>query len=270
MRFQKDIFTGKAQIRALNKPVLIAGIFQNIAEADVLRVKAGERGGGVAVEGREQRNAALRGDHARNGVVGAGQLHGVAEIQALRLLLAQFRRQTGENLLVEVGALQAFAVDIDQIELRVVDDLLRHLVVAVEVGVRQPGVRGDQAGDLAKGRRGLYRAGGAGHRQQTPAEMVRPLVAAQQPAQQADQQKEQQQQPESGHHIFTDARAGQAVGQGIEHRIVDAVAGEVVAGEERGVEQNEQHQQKQHKGKPELMATGFPRVNGNGRQEQRH
>jgi hypothetical protein len=31
-------------------------------------------------------------------------------------------------------------------------------------------------------------------------------------------------------HIFAHARAGQAVGQGVEHRIVDAIAGKIVAG----------------------------------------
>ena len=100
--------------------------------------------------------------------------------------------------------------------------------------------------------------------------MVRPLMAAQQPGQQADQQKEQQQQRKSRHHIFADARAGQTVGQRIKHRIIDAVPGEVVAGEKSGVEQYKQHQQKQHKGEPEFISSGFPGVNGNGSQEQRH
>ena len=48
MRLQEHIFTGKTQIRALHEIVLITRVFQDIAQTDVLREEAGDRGGGVA------------------------------------------------------------------------------------------------------------------------------------------------------------------------------------------------------------------------------
>jgi hypothetical protein len=39
--FQKHIFAGKAQVCALHKIVFVAGVFQDIAKADILREKAG-------------------------------------------------------------------------------------------------------------------------------------------------------------------------------------------------------------------------------------
>ncbi len=57
--FQEGVFTGERQLGALIERVAVAGGLQHVAQADVLRVEGGDRAGGVAVEGREQRNAAL-------------------------------------------------------------------------------------------------------------------------------------------------------------------------------------------------------------------
>ena len=91
MRLQEHIFTGKTQIRALHEIVLITRVFQDIAQTDVLREEAGDRGGGVAFKGGKQRYAALRSHHARNRVIRSWQLLRVAEIQAFIFQRAQFR-----------------------------------------------------------------------------------------------------------------------------------------------------------------------------------
>ena len=72
VRFQEHIFSGEAQVSALYEVVLITRVFQDIAQTDILREKAGNRGRGVAFERREQRDPALGSDHSGNRVVGAG------------------------------------------------------------------------------------------------------------------------------------------------------------------------------------------------------
>ncbi|MNP81385.1 hypothetical protein D3C76_1797240 [compost metagenome] len=71
MGLQEDVFPGEAQVGTLHEIVLVSGIFQDIAKADILREEAGDRGRGVAFKGREQRDAALRRDHPGDGVIGA-------------------------------------------------------------------------------------------------------------------------------------------------------------------------------------------------------
>ena len=92
VRFEENVFTGKTQVGALHKVVFVTGVFQDIAETDILRKEAGYRRGSVAFERREQRNTALGSDHAGDGVIGAGKLRGVAEIQPFAFDFTQFRR----------------------------------------------------------------------------------------------------------------------------------------------------------------------------------
>ena len=121
VRLQEDIFSGEAQIRALYEVVLITRVFQDIPKADILREKAGNRGRGVAFKRRKQRDPALRGDHSGNRVVGAGQLGGIAEIQPLAFEFTELRRQVREGVVIKISALQTFAVDVHQVQLRIGD-----------------------------------------------------------------------------------------------------------------------------------------------------
>ena len=135
VRFQEHIFTGKTQIRALHEIVLITRVFQDIAQTDVLREEAGDRGGGVAFKGGKQRYAALRSHHARNRVICSRQLLRVAEIQAFIFQLAQFRREIRESLVIKIGPLETFAVDINQVEFRVRDSFRRLFIISRKVRV---------------------------------------------------------------------------------------------------------------------------------------
>ncbi|MNR36165.1 hypothetical protein D3C85_1540610 [compost metagenome] len=72
--FQEHVFSGKTQVSALHKVVFVAGVFQDVAEADILREEARHRRRSVAFERCKQRNAALGGDHPGDGVIGARQL----------------------------------------------------------------------------------------------------------------------------------------------------------------------------------------------------
>ncbi len=83
MRLQEHIFTGKTQIRALHEIVLITRVFQDIAQTDVLREEAGDRGGGVAFKGANSGMPHSSSHHARNRVIRSWQLLRVAETQAL-------------------------------------------------------------------------------------------------------------------------------------------------------------------------------------------
>ena len=113
--FQEGVFTGERQLGALIEIVAVAGGLQHVAQADILRVEGGDRAGGVAVERCEQRNAALRGDHAGDGITGARQLLGVAEIDAVRAQGVQLVGQAGKQLGIEVGALQTLGIDVHQV-----------------------------------------------------------------------------------------------------------------------------------------------------------
>ena len=135
VRFQEHIFTGKTQIRALHEIVLITRVFQNIAQTDVLREEAGNRSGGVAFKWGKQRYAALRSHHARNRVIRSWQLLRVAEIQAFIFQRAQFRREIRESLVIKIGPLETFAVDIYQVEFRVRDSFRRLFIISRKVRV---------------------------------------------------------------------------------------------------------------------------------------
>ena len=135
MRLQEHIFTGKTQIRALHEIVLITRVFQDIAQTDVLREEAGDRGGGVAFKRGKQRYAALRSHHARNRVIRSWQLLRVAEIQAFIFQRAQFRREIRESFVIKIGSLETFAVDINQVEFRVRDSFRRLFIISRKVRV---------------------------------------------------------------------------------------------------------------------------------------
>ena len=135
MRLQEHIFTGKTQIRALHEIVLITRVLQDIAQADVLWEEAGNRSGGVAFKGSKQRNAALRSHHACNRVIRSRQLLRMAEIQAFIFQRAQFRREIRESFVIKIGPLEAFAVDINQVEFRVRDSFRRLFIISRKVRV---------------------------------------------------------------------------------------------------------------------------------------
>ena len=135
VRLQEHIFTGKTQIRALHEIVLITRVFQDIAQTDVLREEAGDRGGGVAFKGGKQRYAALRSHHARNRVIRSWQLLRVAEIQAFIFQRAQFRREIRESFVIKIGSLETFAIDINQVEFRVRDSFRRLFIISRKVRV---------------------------------------------------------------------------------------------------------------------------------------
>ncbi len=82
VRFQEHVFPGETQVSALHKVVFVAGIFQDIAKADILREEARHRRRCVAFKRGEQRDTALGCNHPSDGVIGAGELHGVAEVDA--------------------------------------------------------------------------------------------------------------------------------------------------------------------------------------------
>jgi len=79
----------------------------------------------------------------------------------------------------------------------------------------------------------------------------------------AEGKKERQQADDQRHarqNILADARAGQAVGDGVEHCIVNTVAGKVVAGVEGNIKHNKQAQHTQDGGKPPRIAACLQRV----------
>ena len=81
VRFQENVFSGKAQVSALYEVVLITRVFQDIAEADILRKKLETEADALPSNGRKQRYPALGSDHSGNRVVSTGELGGVVEIR---------------------------------------------------------------------------------------------------------------------------------------------------------------------------------------------
>ncbi len=234
--FEEHIFSGKAQVGSLHKIVLIAGVFQDVAQADILREEARHRGRGVAFKGGKQRDAALGGDHPGDGVIGAGELHGVAEVETFVFQGAQIRRQVREGIVIEIGSLQALAVDIHQIKLRVSDRFRWLFIVRHEIRIAVARLGFHQLGDLVKRRAGIHGGQRKEKRQQAVAMVVRKMTAAaQDPGERTKNHHQSHHQPQTGENVFTHARARQAIGQRVEHCIVDTVAGKVVAGVERNV-----------------------------------
>ena len=73
--------------------------------------------------------------HARNRVIRSRQLLRVAEIRAFIFQRAQFRREIRENLVIKIGPLETFAVDINRVEFRVRDSFRRLFIISRKVRV---------------------------------------------------------------------------------------------------------------------------------------
>ena len=79
--------------------------------------------------------------------------------------------------------------------------------------------------------------------QQTVTHVMRVMAtAAQNPAESDKNGRQRQRDPNARQNIFADTRAGQAVGQRIENRVIDPVAGEIVTGIKRDIQDNKNPQ----------------------------
>ena len=79
----------------------------------------------------------------------------MAEIETFIFQRAQIWRQVREGIVIKVGALQAFTVDIDQIERRVGDRFRRLFVVSREIRIAIARLGFHQLGDLMERRAGV-------------------------------------------------------------------------------------------------------------------
>ena len=110
----------------------------------------------------------------------------MAEIETFIFQRAQVRRQVGEGIVIKVRALQAFTVDVDQIELRAGDRFGRFFVVSREIRIAVARLGFHQLGDLMERRAGVDGGQRQEQRQQAIAMMVRVMAtSAQHPGQRA-------------------------------------------------------------------------------------
>ncbi len=107
--------------------------FQNVAEADILREEAGDRGGGVAFKRRKQRNAALGSHHAGDGVIGTRKLGGVAEIESF-VLVCRVRASGRERRRYQNRCVRGFPRRYRPVQLRVRNALRRLFVIGDKIG----------------------------------------------------------------------------------------------------------------------------------------
>ena len=82
-------------------------------------------------------------------------------------------------------------------------------------------------------------------------------ATAEHPAECAKYRDQRDDQPHARQNIFAHAGARQAVGQRIKYRVIDTVAGEVIAGVEGNIQNNEQAQHREGGGEPPGITTGF-------------
>ena len=82
-------------------------------------------------------------------------------------------------------------------------------------------------------------------------------AAAEHPAECAKYRDQRHDQPNARQDIFAHASARQAVGQRIKYRVIDTIAGEVIAGVEGNIQNNEQAQHRERGGEPPGITTGF-------------
>ncbi len=87
-------------------------------------------------------------------------------------------------------------------------------------------------------------------------------ATAQDPAEGKKECQQADDQRCAGQNILTHPRAGQAVGNGVEHRVVNAVAGKVVAGVEGNIKHHKATQYGKDRGKPPGIAACLQRVDG--------
>ncbi len=67
-------------------------------------------------------------------------------------------------------------------------------------------------------------------------------TAAQDPAERDKNRRQRQRDADPRQNIFSNPRAGQAVGQRVEYRVIDPVAGEIVTGVQRDIQDNKNPQ----------------------------
>ncbi|MNI52499.1 hypothetical protein D3C73_1072890 [compost metagenome] len=94
-----------------------------------------------------------------------------------------------------------------------------------------------------KRRAGIHRRQRQQQSQQAVTHVMRMVATtAKHPTQRAKHGGQRQCNPNAGQNIFANARAGQTVGQRVQNCIVDAVAGEIVAGIQRDIQDNKNPQ----------------------------
>ncbi|MND74096.1 hypothetical protein D3C80_656840 [compost metagenome] len=182
---------------------------------------------------------------------------GIAEVDAVFAVLVQFVGQAGEDLLVEVGSLQAFSIDIHQVRRFALYGFLRRFVIGVKVGGIAANLALHQQRDVLKGG-----SSADGKQRQHHGEHAVNHAAAfrlapyQTPGQQGEDQRQHRQQADKRQQVFADAGALQAAGEGVDHRIGNAVTGKVVAGDQHHVEDQIAAQQRQQGGQPPAVGGG--------------
>lgn len=67
-------------------------------------------------------------------------------------------------------------------------------------------------------------------------------TAAQDPTERDKNGRQRQRDPNARQNIFSNPRAGQTVGQRVQNRIIDPVAGEIVTGVQRDIQDNKNPQ----------------------------
>ena len=155
----------------------------------------------------------------------------MAEIETFVFQGPQIRGQVREGIVIKIGALQALAVDIDQIELRIVDLLRGFFVICHEIGVTLARLGFHQFGDLVECRAGVNRGQRQAQRQQTVAMMVRVMATTtQHPGEGTKNSNQSKYNAQTGKYVLTNPCARQAIRQGVEYRIIDTVTGKVIAG----------------------------------------
>ncbi|VAU68702.1 Uncharacterised protein [Klebsiella pneumoniae] len=155
----------------------------------------------------------------------------MAEVEALVFQRAKLWRQVRESIVIKIGALQTFAVDIDQVESGIVDLLRGFFVIGRKVRVAIARLGFYQLGNLMECGAGIHGGQRQAQRQQAVAMMMRTVTAtAQNPGQRGEDAHQGDHQPQTRKDILTYTSAGQAVGQRVEHRVVNTVAGKIIAG----------------------------------------
>ena len=194
---------------------------------------------------------------------------GVAEIDAVRAQGVQLVGQAGKQLGIEVGALQALGIDVHQVRPLALHGLFRRLVVGGEIGGIADDLALDQQRDVLKRRGGADRKQRQQHGDEAVGHAAAFGLAAQQAAGQHREDKPQRrQQADKRQHVFADARAFEAAGDGVNHRVGDAVAGKVVAGDQNNVQHQIAAEQRQQNGEPPAVGGGPGAINQNRRQEE--
>ncbi len=143
---------------------------------------------------------------------------------------AKLWRQVRESIVIKIGALQTFAVDIDQVESGIVDLLRGFFVIGRKVRVAIARLGFYQLGNLmecglasTEASAGTAPAGCSHDDADGDGDGAEP-VPARRRCPRGDHQ------PQTRKDILTYTSAGQAVGQRVEHRVVNTVAGKIIAG----------------------------------------